>query len=726
MASNPGSTNGGTPSPGEPYTFPSFGNFVPPYVATPSLPGLTIGLLVWLFPTPVIPNPPNVSVVPNTLYVNTPPTHQPHVDFSPSSPIKSPSISPSSPSESSKASSQVGQKKKKQNEKKKKNLKRKKAPRTSDVGSKKPITVNSTGSVDEVNKIKMKNPKPKFPCSLCKGDHFLRDCPGLTQVLEMWSSTSSASIGHVNDTPSTSDVQVGKKKQTVKFPCMLCKGNHYSHLCPCMDEAYSLLENLQLPKGYRKISSNPSLVDGLVNPVPSPVSLVDQVVNLVSSSIEPNTQVADPVPSSINPSLHQKSDTKLVDPFSSSVDPTLPLESDTKVVDLFPPVDPILPLENETQVVDPVSPSVDLIPPLWNVKVTDPVPSSVSPTLPLKSAKVVDLVSPSINPIPPLRNVKVTNPVPSSVSPTLPMKSAKVVYPSPPLVEPIQSLVDPTPLIECKPDIAHVFLINIDSTVLGGIPPSPVKPPPSTEAILFDWGALTGPHLPSHIPFQITVQVHGRGVHQTLIDEGLSISILYSIAWYALGCLQLAPVTQNLLAFNRKTSQTLGILPHFPITLGGKTIFINVMVVQDPLDFTLLLGWDYVYAMKAIVSTLFCVMSFPHNERIVTIDQLSFIGPDWVTSLSGSYMQTSSPLPHVNYVALSPMLSTSNDLDPIVDMVISSVGLLEPDLLTPVMTLDMCSFSSDYLPSSEDLLEAMTTFYPSTWYPSRELSSWKP
>jgi hypothetical protein len=117
--------------------------------------------------------------------------------------------------------------------------------------------------------------------------------------------------------------------------------------------------------------------------------------------------------------------------------------------------------------------------------------------------------------------------------------------------------------------------------------------------------------------------------------------------------------------------------------------------------------------MKALVSTLFRVISFPHDGRIVTIDQLSLIGPDWVTSLSGSYMQTISPPPHVNYVALS-LTSTSNYLDPVVDMVISSVGLLEPDLLTPITTLDMCSFSSDYLPSNEDLLEAMTTFYPLT------------
>jgi hypothetical protein len=141
------------------------------------------------------------------------------------------------------------------------------------------------------------------------------------------------------------------------------------------------------------------------------------------------------------------------------------------------------------------------------------------------------------------------------------------------------------------------------------------------------------------------------------------------------------------------------------------------------LDFSLLLGQDYVYAMKAIVSTLFRVIYFPHNGRIVTIDQLSFIGPDWVTSLSDSYMQTVFPLPHVNYVVLSPMISTSDALDPVFDMVISSVGLLEPDLLPPIATLDMCSFSSDYLPSNEDLLEAMIDFCPLTWYPSRELSS---
>jgi hypothetical protein len=77
-------------------------------------------------------------------------------------------------------------------------------------------------------------------------------------------------------------------------------------------------------------------------------------------------------------------------------------------------------------------------------------------------------------------------------------------------------------------------------------------------------------------------------------------------------------------------------------------------------------------------------------------------------------------------VALSPMVSNSDDLDPVVDLVISSIGLLEPDLFTPIATLDMVSFQSVLLPSSEDLLEAMTEFCPLTWCHSRALSSWNP
>ena len=68
------------------------------------------------------------------------------------------------------------------------------------------------------------------------------------------------------------------------------------------------------------------------------------------------------------------------------------------------------------------------------------------------------------------------------------------------------------------------------------------------------------------------------------------------------------------------------------------------MVVQGPLDFNLLLGCDYVYAMKVVVSTLFRVMNCPHDGNIVTIDQFSFVTPNHCMTPSN---QTALNVPHV-------------------------------------------------------------------------------
>jgi hypothetical protein len=295
---------------------------------------------------------------------------------------------------------------------------------------------------------------------------------------------------------------------------------------------------------------------------------------------------------------------------------------------------------------------VNPTPPLTSAKVVSPVPSSVS---------LVDHVANRVTSLVELVD-KVVDLIPTSVSPSLPLEITTQVIDLFPPVDPILPLdnetqvvdfmslsIDPTLPLESKPDTTHVFLIGIESIMKGGIHPSPAKPPTSNESILFYFGVLTGPHLPSHIPFKITVQVCGQDVPHALIDEGSSVSIFSSITWKALGYPHLVPVTQNMLAFNKITSHPLGFLPNFIITLGGKIVYIDFMVVQDPLNFDLLLGRDYVYAMKYIVSTLFRVIYFPHDGRMVTIDQLSFIGPKLITnpmtSLNGSYMQSISPMP---------------------------------------------------------------------------------
>ena len=74
------------------------------------------------------------------------------------------------------------------------------------------------------------------------------------------------------------------------------------------------------------------------------------------------------------------------------------------------------------------------------------------------------------------------------------------------------------------------------------------------------------------------------------------------------------------------------------------------MVVKGPLDFNMLLGHDYVYAMKVVVSTLCRVMYFPHDGNIVIVDQISFVKPYYHMN---HIHQTSLNAPHV-LVALSP------------------------------------------------------------------------
>jgi hypothetical protein len=89
------------------------------------------------------------------------------------------------------------------------------------------------------------------------------------------------------------------------------------------------------------------------------------------------------------------------------------------------------------------------------------------------------------------------------------------------------------------------------------------------------------------------------------VDEGASASILSSSTWKALGSPELVSASHELLFFDKCPSEYLGILLQLPISLGGKTFLVNFIVVQGPLDFNMLLGRDYVYAMNVVVSTLF-------------------------------------------------------------------------------------------------------------------------
>jgi hypothetical protein len=68
-------------------------------------------------------------------------------------------------------------------------------------------------------------------------------------------------------------------------------------------------------------------------------------------------------------------------------------------------------------------------------------------------------------------------------------------------------------------------------------------------------------------------------------------------------------------AFDGHSFHPHGILPAFLVQLGGKTVEVEVEVVDAPLDYNLLLGRNWTYDMVIVISSIFCVLCFPHQGR---------------------------------------------------------------------------------------------------------------
>ena len=81
------------------------------------------------------------------------------------------------------------------------------------------------------------------------------------------------------------------------------------------------------------------------------------------------------------------------------------------------------------------------------------------------------------------------------------------------------------------------------------------------------------------VPFQIFVRVTAKSMLRTIIEEGDYVSIISSTAWKSIGSPQLVPITSQILGLNIRPTEPLRILPQLPITLGGKMVCIDVIVV---------------------------------------------------------------------------------------------------------------------------------------------------
>ena len=58
---------------------------------------------------------------------------------------------------------------------------------------------------------------------------------------------------------------------------------------------------------------------------------------------------------------------------------------------------------------------------------------------------------------------------------------------------------------------------------------------------------------------------------------------------------------------------------------GGKTVEVDVEVIDGNLDYNILLGRPWIYAMAVVVSTYFRKIAFPFQGGITIVDQQTFL-----------------------------------------------------------------------------------------------------
>jgi hypothetical protein len=114
--------------------------------------------------------------------------------------------------------------------------------------------------------------------------------------------------------------------------------------------------------------------------------------------------------------------------------------------------------------------------------------------------------------------------------------------------------------------------------------------------------------LSHHLAFQTQVLVGGKNIHHTILDEGSSTYVMSLPCWRALGSPTLTQYHTTLKVFDGCGFQPHRLLQYFVVTLKGKIVSLDIEVVDAPLDYNLLLGHTWFYAMTVITYLVFCIL----------------------------------------------------------------------------------------------------------------------
>ena len=113
------------------------------------------------------------------------------------------------------------------------------------------------------------------------------------------------------------------------------------------------------------------------------------------------------------------------------------------------------------------------------------------------------------------------------------------------------------------------------------------------------------PRLSHQLALKIDVVVHNQQIHRTIMDEGALTCVMSLACLKGLKSPTLKKFAMMLRAFDGRGFHPHGLLQSLPIQLGGKTVTVDVKVVDAPLNYNFLLGRSWFYAMTAVASSIF-------------------------------------------------------------------------------------------------------------------------
>jgi hypothetical protein len=131
-----------------------------------------------------------------------------------------------------------------------------------------------------------------------------------------------------------------------------------------------------------------------------------------------------------------------------------------------------------------------------------------------------------------------------------------------------------------------------------------VVDPEFSNHIMFNLENYTS-RLSHQLAFQVDVVVQNQQIHRTILDEGDSTCVMYLACWKGLKSPTLKKSPMMLHAFDGQGFHPHGILQSLPIQLGGKTVIVDVEVVDAPLDYNLFLGRSWFYVVFVVASSVF-------------------------------------------------------------------------------------------------------------------------